>query len=226
MARPTRARTEEQYRRDQEKIQNFQALVGEVRGRARDRQFDLDTFQLTTQLLRLNPEYYTIWNNRRHCLFAYGVKADQDQRSHDTLAIRSELEFTIPLLIEFPKCYWIWHHRLWTLQQAIKRLDKTTACTIWKEELGLVSKMLTKDQRNFHAWGYRRHVIAQLESPALEDRSLAESEFRYTTQKIESNLSNFSAWHNRSQLIPRLLTGRNADDNARKQFLDDGMCRW
>jgi geranylgeranyl transferase type-2 subunit alpha len=52
---------------------------------------------------------------------------------------------------------------------------------------------------------------------------MVESEFEYTTKMIKSNLSNFSAWHNRSKLIPRLLNERNADDIARQKFLDEGM---
>jgi geranylgeranyl transferase type-2 subunit alpha len=136
--------------------------------------------------------------------------------------IRSELGFTVPLLMEFPKCYWIWNYRLWTLDRAIERLDVSIARRIWEEELGLVSKMLTKDRRNFHAWGYRRHVVAQLESFVLNGQSLAELEFEYTTKKIHEDLSNFSAWHNRSQLITRLLNERKADDASRKDLLNKG----
>jgi geranylgeranyl transferase type-2 subunit alpha len=130
--------------------------------------------------------------------------------------------FTIPLLLKFPKCYWIWNHRLWTLQQAILRQDVPVARAIWEEELGLVGKMLTKDRRNFHAWGYRRKVVAQLEDVTLEGKSMVETEFGYTTSMIHMDLSNFSAWYNRSQLIPRLLRERGADEVARKKFLDDG----
>lgn len=134
--------------------------------------------------------------------------------------IRTELGFTIPLLMEFPKCYWIWNYRLWVLQQATERLDVAAARRIWEEELGLVSKMLTKDRRNFHAWGYRRHVVTQLESPVLDGRSMVEPEFEYTTKMIHVDLSNFSAWHNRSQLIPQLLAERKSDDDSCKAFLD------
>lgn len=100
---------------------------------------------------------------------------------------------------------------------------------LWQEELGLVSKMLNRDRRNFHGWGYRRRVISSLESlQALEGntrdetqgKSLVEQEFDYTTKMISSDLSNFSAWHNRSKLIPRLLDEREADESARRKMLD------
>lgn len=139
--------------------------------------------------------------------------------------LRSELGFTVPLLMEFPKCYWIWKYRSWLLQQAIDRLEPAVTRRIWEEELGLDTKMLTKDRRNFHAWNYRRNVVKQLESATLNGQSMVEPEFEFTTKMIRVDLSNFSAWHNRSKLIPRLLEERGADEAARRKFFDDGKIR-
>jgi geranylgeranyl transferase type-2 subunit alpha len=128
----------------------------------------------------------------------------------------------VPLLRQYPKCYWIWKYRLWLLQQANIRLEVGVARLLWQEDLGLVAMMLVKDSRNFHGWNYRRIIVAQLESPTLNGSSMVESEFAYTTKMIRVCLSNFSAWHNRSKLIPRLLNEREADDVARRKFLDGG----
>jgi geranylgeranyl transferase type-2 subunit alpha len=49
---------------------------------------------------------------------------------------------------------------------------------------------------------------------------MVEAEFEYTTKMIQSNLSNFSAWHNRSQLMPRLLDERDAGAESRKELFD------
>lgn len=127
--------------------------------------------------------------------------------------------------MEFPKCYWIWNYRSWLLQQAIERLNPAVARRIWEEELGLDTKMLSKDRRNFHAWGYRRNVVSHLESAALNGKSMVESEFEFTTKMIRVDLSNFSAWHNRSKLIPRLLDERQADESARRKFFDAGTVK-
>ncbi|CCF42674.1 geranylgeranyl transferase type-2 subunit alpha [Colletotrichum higginsianum] len=151
----------------------------------------------------------------------------KDGKAHATdevvATLKNELNFTIPLLLEFPKSYWIWKYRSWLLQQAVDLLPRPLARRVWQEELGLVSKMLSKDRRNFHAWGYRRKVVAVLESAALGGESLVESEFAYTTSMIKMDLSNFSAWHSRSNLMSRLLEERGADDAVRQKFLEDEL---
>lgn len=138
--------------------------------------------------------------------------------------IEGDLYLTFTLLRKFPKCYWIWNHRNWLLQRAESLLGADAAQKLWSGELQLINKMLHADSRNFHAWGYRRFVVSQIDRLAsgTEDhtQSLAEPEFEYTTKLIKSNLSNFSAWHNRSQLIPQILNERKADAKARRAFLD------
>jgi geranylgeranyl transferase type-2 subunit alpha len=134
--------------------------------------------------------------------------------------IQLDLQFLFPLLLKFPKCYWIWNHRLWLLDQSTILLPKDQSLPLWQHELGLVGQMLGKDSRNFHGWGYRRMVVANLE--ALTDLSMGRKEFDYTTKMISANLSNFSAWHNRSKLIVRNLEEQQADDEERQKMLDDG----
>ena len=151
-----------------------------------------------------------------------GKQTSRSTWEADLEVLKSELLFTVPLLMDFPKCYWIWNYRLWALNLAIERLAVPVARKVWEQELGLVGKMLNKDRRNFHAWGYRRYVVDRLESSELSGRSLVEPEFEYTTKMIHVDLSNFSAWHYRSRLIPRMLREREASDDSRKQFLESG----
>lgn len=198
----------------------------------RTRQFDLETLDLTSKLLTWNPEYYTIWNHRRlimQRLLSEPVgQGESDNLPHKMAASRiaDDLAFLLPLLRKFPKCYWIWNYRLWLLGEASTRLPKGEARAFWQQELMLASKMLSLDSRNFQGWGYRRTVVAALESmrSSSDDApsSIIQNEFDYTTKMINSNLSNFSAWHNRSKLIPRLLDERQADHKARCKFLEEG----
>ncbi|KHN95689.1 hypercellular protein HypA [Metarhizium album ARSEF 1941] len=233
VARTFRVRTEEQRQQDLEKIRKYRALEDEVRARAASADFTPELFQLTSKLLSINPEYYTIWNVRRRCLLSSLLSplatsqqqppaardAADKKASSDLAVLQSELTFTIPLLVQSPKCYWIWNFRQWALSQAILRLSAAAARQAWQTELDLTSKMLDKDRRNFHAWSYRRLVIGRLESPELQGESMAEEEFAYTERIIRRDLSNFSAWHNRSQLIRRLLEERGADAGKRAAML-------
>jgi len=145
--------------------------------------------------------------------------------SHDSQIldiIRLDLQFLLPLLIQFPKCYWIWNHRVWLLEQATHLLPAAKARPLWEEELRLAGKMLSRDSRNFHGWGYRRTIVDHLESDKLNGKSMARDELDYTTRMISTNLSNFSAWHNRTKLISRILDERSADEDERRAMLDEG----
>jgi geranylgeranyl transferase type-2 subunit alpha len=85
-----------------------------------------------------------------------------------------------------------------------------------------VGKVLTRDSRNFHGWGYKRTVVASLESKALNGSSMAKAELDDTTKMIGLNLSNFSAWYNCTKLILTVLDEKAATDEERHQTLDDG----
>ncbi|KAL8736421.1 MAG: hypothetical protein Q9166_000213 [cf. Caloplaca sp. 2 TL-2023] len=189
---------------------------------------------MTTRLLEINPEYYTVWNYRRLLLRSFFGEANTSTPdTNDTTRldlvrqyVTEDLNFLLPLLRKYPKCYWIWNYRLWLLAEAQRLLSPNVVYQLWQKELGLVSKMLSLDSRNFHGWGYRRKVVSALEELSLEmnmtSTSMTEDEFKYTTKMIESNLSNFSAWHRRSKLIPKLLQEKNASQAERRVFLDNG----
>lgn len=190
--------------------------------------FNDETLALISKALKTNPEYYTIWNHRRLVLLhlfnaapaAPGENASPILNASVQDAIVNDLRFIVPLLIQYPKCYWIWNYRQWLLEEAETRLDKAVASGLWQEELGLVGKMLTRDERNFHGWSYRRFVVSKIESlRAPEEGTLVEHEFLYTEKMIKAKLQNFSALHYRSKLLPRLLHERNADGSARRKML-------
>lgn len=145
--------------------------------------------------------------------------------------LESDIEFLVPLLLKFPKCYWLWNHRLWIIQQIRSFLGIEKAKLAWENELRLVNRMLGRDNRNFHGWNYRRLVTKNLHELIKEQQStpeesqqrekLVEQEFLYTEKMINTNLSNFSAWHQRSKLIPILLNKKQANNAARIKMLDD-----
>lgn len=162
------------------------------------------TFQQISSLLQQNPEYYTVWNYRRRLLLDVFTKelasgnnavsetptaqpgsAEQQQPTltlaqHEiAMLVKEDLQFLIPLIKQYPKCYWIWNHRSWLLATATQHLPAQTALALWQGELALDSKMLALDSRNFHAWDYRRRIVEEIER--LGEKSLVEQEFGYTS---------------------------------------------
>ncbi|KAF2658392.1 hypothetical protein K491DRAFT_756116 [Lophiostoma macrostomum CBS 122681] len=237
----TGVRSEEARKKELQQIAAYRELVDLVDAKIVEREYTIQVLGLTTKLLNENPEYYTVWNHRRRVLEtllitpAAGDESSESPERRLGEYIQADLQLTFALLRKFPKCYWIWNHRDWALRKGETLLGFDTSRNLWSGELLLVGKMLHADSRNFHAWSYRRFVVAQIERlgssavqseekvPLNEPRSLAESEFEYTTKMIKTNLSNFSAWHNRSKLIPRLLNERVADRAQRRRLLDDEL---
>lgn len=65
-----------------------------------------------------------------------------------------------------------------------------------------------------HAWNYRRYIVASW--PLIRTK---DDELNYTKKKIQSNFSNFSAWHQRSKLLGAIWE----IDSATPAQCDQGM---
>lgn len=171
--------------------------------------FSSDAFDLTTQILTLNPEFQTAWAFRRRILqFNLATDADAEARQH---RLETDLQLTNVALLRNPKNYSVWEHRKWVLN-AMPAAD-------WGAELALVDMYLQKDGRNFHTWDYRRYLLGTLltEQGAAQENTRSDgkprptptpkSELAFTTRKISENFSNFSAWHYRTKLLTRMWEG-------------------
>jgi geranylgeranyl transferase type-2 subunit alpha len=155
----------------------------------------------------------------------------------DVLA--EELIMTMSALKARPKVYWIWNHRRWCLEnipdgpgEAVHGWKQDA----WNKELFVVQKMLDADPRNCMfflirfqsplypfpelstcsftvlAWDYRRYILSEMPTPPSEITELA-----YTSKKIESNFSNFSAWHQRSKTLASLWVQGKLDESKSRE---------
>ncbi|KAJ8517321.1 hypothetical protein ONZ45_g5499 [Pleurotus djamor] len=175
--------------REKSKIAGLLKLTDDVLARKKDRDWSKEALGLTTQLLTVNPEFYTIWNYRRNIL-TNGLFQDAAPEQINALLF-DDLALTMKFLQAHPKVYWIWNHRCWCLEHVPNGPGTPEEGDVvgwkkqyWNLELQAVEKMLNADSRNF---------------PRPESSELA-----YTLKKIESNFSNFSAWHQRSKVFTSL----------------------
>ncbi|KAK1913410.1 hypothetical protein P3342_005346 [Pyrenophora teres f. teres] len=136
------------------------------------------------------------------------------------------------LLNENPEYYTIWNHRRRVLLSLVAaETPEQPPDELIQGDLQLTFTLLRKFPKCYWIWNHRDWLLRKGEGLLgagaarfyRDAKSLAESEFEYTTKMIKTNLSNFSAWHNRSQLIPRILRDRNADAKARRAFLDSEL---
>ncbi|KAF9072946.1 rab-protein geranylgeranyltransferase [Rhodocollybia butyracea] len=203
--------------KDQSKIRDYITLTSDVLNRKKQNDWSSQAFQLTTELLQVNPEFYTIWNYRRRILLNGIIPQSTPEQIRDILA--EELSMTMAALKVHPKVYWIWNHRGWCLDNVPSGPGTEQEGDprgwekgFWDRELFVVEKMLDADPRNFHAWSYRRIVLANMPIPKPLTAELA-----YTTRKIEANFSNFSAWHQRSKVLSSLWSKGELDSNKSKE---------
>ncbi|KAM5539019.1 hypothetical protein V8D89_007242 [Ganoderma adspersum] len=202
--------------REKARLKEFQTLTGEVLPRKQSRDYSKEAFDLTTRLLQTSPEFYTIWNYRRNILVHGIFPSSTPAQINDVLS--DDLSLTTTFLKQHPKVYWIWNHRQWCLAQVP---DGPTPSdphawrqSYWNKELFVVEKMLDADP--LLAWNYRRHVLAEMPVKRSET-----SELVYTKRKIESNISNFSAWHQRSKVLTSLWDAGKLDkDKAIEEEFD------
>ncbi|KAF7338661.1 Rab-protein geranylgeranyltransferase [Mycena venus] len=203
--------------REQSKIKEYLALNDDVLAKKASNDWSREAFNLTTRILQINPEFYTAWNYRRNILLQGIFPGSSPKEINDLLT--DDLSMTTASLKMHPKVYWIWNHRRWCLENVPDGPGTGTEGdangwrkTNWDRELFVVDKMLDADSRNFHAWSYRRYVLARM--PVARPET---AELTYTTRKIESNFSNFSAWHQRTKILSSLWGSGKLDYSKSKE---------
>lgn len=213
--RYTKEALEAKRLRDQAKLKEYLELSEELLLKKKSKDLSKAAFDLTTRVLRINPEFYTAWNYRRNIFLQQLFPSISPSEINELL--NEDLSMTFSFLKQHPKVYWIWNHRKWCLENIpdgpTEDDPNSWKQANWRKELFVVEKMLDADARNFMAWNYRRYILASMPTPRPQSSELA-----YTTQKIEANFSNFSAWHQRSKVLSSLW---ESGELNRTQSLED-----
>lgn len=112
----------------------------------------MESLGLTTKMLKINPEFYTVWNYRRNIYLDAIFPNSTPERINEIL--EKDLVMTTIALKAHPKVYCIWTHRRWCLEQTPegpgREGDDLNGWRMknWKQELFVVEKMLDVDARN------------------------------------------------------------------------------
>lgn len=178
----------EKQKEQQRKLAAYRVGMKKILSSRRSDSYDSESFGISSQLLCVNPDIYTLWNYRKEIVLMEQRKcADNEMEGEDTLEkfLDSEISLTEQCLIANPKSYGSWHHRYWVLILHPK--------PNWDKEFNLCTKYLTYDDRNFHCWDYRRLLINKI-------GITLPAELKFSTDRLNSNFSNYSSWHYRSTL--------------------------
>ena len=144
--------------KDKQKIAVYQLLVEVLLSSKHSNKYSEATLKLTGEVLALNPELYVAWNYRREILLAL-IPSQLDRKS----TLEEELKMVMFYLKRYPKCYWVWNHRIWRLLQ-----HNEHQLADWYYDLAIVLKLLEADSRNFHGWQYRRWVVLMKEKKGFK----------------------------------------------------------
>jgi geranylgeranyl transferase type-2 subunit alpha len=181
---------------DKTKAATYVKLVAAILSRRDAGDFSAESLELTSKVLKSNPELYSLWNFRRNILIKLygdiGLGA-QDVRVPLQLAnnfLSAEHQITVDAIQKNSKSYCAWYHRQWLVDHIEIDIDS---------ELELCKEFLEADQRNFHCWNYRRYLVDKFHISN-------QSEIEYSTLKIQENFSNYSAFHHRSVYILNAMT--------------------
>ncbi|MEW5303691.1 MAG: hypothetical protein WDW36_006360 [Sanguina aurantia] len=186
----------ESYKKKVDAIRTGTSLVLECR---KAKRYDAAVLEASSKLLKVVPEIYTLWNHRREALEE--VLEAGGQAAATACAV--ELALTQACLMENPKSYSSWHHRKWVVVAGDCDLDT---------ELALIART----PRNFHAWSYRQFVVQRIGRPLG-------LELEYSEQLIGQDFSNYSAWHYRTILLPKLhCTSAGASSSSGSAACDSG----
>ena len=157
---------------------------------------DEDSLALSMKVLELNPEFYSAWNFRRQIL-STRIRSAAGPEAAVSEALVAELRVLEAAIGKNAKAYCLWTHRLWVIDQLVAQGDTSILAT----ELALCAKFLKMDERNFHCWGYRLAVSSRAGLTPTE-------QLDFTTEKVNANFSNYSAWHYRARFLSLLLRPR------------------
>eukprot|EP00727_Mastigamoeba_balamuthi_P008175 m51a1_g3979 putative protein geranylgeranyltransferase type ii (325) ;mRNA; f:440411-441715 len=184
------------------KISEARVLLDAAMSAHQRRVYSDEALETCAAALTAVPECYALWNYRRMAIDELCPPPQQLPAER----VAKELGLLEKCIASNTKSYWLWNHRKWVGKRAGDAMD-------WPREIKLCDKLLSLDGRNFHCWNYRRGLIERVKG--MGEAALAD-ELEYTKKLIEQNFSNYSAWHQRSYLLPLAYSSAGPSEYLQK----------
>uniref|UniRef100_A0A1I7S097 Geranylgeranyl transferase type-2 subunit alpha n=1 Tax=Bursaphelenchus xylophilus TaxID=6326 RepID=A0A1I7S097_BURXY len=183
-----------------EKLQKFVYGKTLVFKKRENCEYDEELLEITGEIVKKQPNLYTVWNIRREMIELITkrkeVETVEEYRERLKGIYENELKVSLEALLSDPKSYSAWYHRDYVLTVHPK--------PDFKAELELCEKALSVDCRNFHCWDHRRYTakLAKLDE---------KEELEFSDRLVTKNPSNYSAWHYRGTLLPKIAPNPNGN---------------
>ncbi|KAJ1598370.1 hypothetical protein NDA14_006962 [Ustilago hordei] len=172
--------------------------VEEEEKKHRNRNLLEDDLTLTEHALRAHPKVYWIWNHRMWCLTQYPPPPAEG--GGEGWVWERELKLVEKMLDYDPRNFHGWNGRRAIVQHLALSILSSHSSTSWS---------VVASQLSFPSLLSRPEIVGEEGGTKEILLKLAERELSYALRKIESNFSNFSAWHQRTQLLPHVWAAKN-----------------
>eukprot|EP01126_Amoeba_proteus_P046522 TRINITY_DN5264_c0_g1_i3.p1 TRINITY_DN5264_c0_g1~~TRINITY_DN5264_c0_g1_i3.p1 ORF type:complete len:199 (-),score=37.17 TRINITY_DN5264_c0_g1_i3:653-1207(-) len=170
-------KTSEDKKREKDEIskrraEEYSQLRNEFQEVKEKNKLDQEALKLTTKLLNMTSESYSIWNYRKKIIANLEMQGELEARQK---LHQSELQWTQQLLVQHHKSYCIWYHRQWISRRMVN-MD-------WEREIKLCNSALEKDQRNcmcsrtYILWGPVGCKIATIFTSSLLELQALHSQY-------------------------------------------------
>jgi len=129
------------------------------------------TYDLTTDVIRLNGGNYTAWLIRRKCIDALDIDTEE------------EMDFLDENGLDLEKVYQYWHHRRTLVEKRGSH----------EGEIDFLQSAFESDSKNYHAWTYKMWLVKRF--------NLWESQVLDIEEKLSLQPTNNSLWSFRYYLF-------------------------
>lgn len=161
---------------------------------------------LTRKCLERNPKAYGAWFHRKWCLLQQRtLHLHPDNQDDETMVLQQEMHLTERFLNLDERNFHCWNYRRFL----VGCLCGSTSGEIVFENTVVFGSQVgntNQQQQSFDGEGGTLCPIPVMDTNKIQE--LLDSEFDFTTEKIQQNFSNGSAFHYRSKLLPFLTASK------------------